>query len=89
MRARLLTLHRLVAGALLPPTLLLAACGDGAYTGIPPVEETGNAVQFGIWTPGTGDTCTQEIHDRYSVVGPDGKRYNTWQIGRASCRERV
>ena len=78
MRARLLTLHRLVAGALLPPTLLLAACGDGAYTGIPPVEETGNAVQFGIWTPGTGDTCTQEIHDRYSVVGPDGKRYNTW-----------
>ncbi|MBK9690176.1 MAG: hypothetical protein IPO73_00535 [Gemmatimonadetes bacterium] len=78
MRARLLTLHRLVAGTLLPPTLLLAACGDGAYTGIPPVEETGTAVQYGIWVPGTGDTCTQEVHDRFSVVGPDGKRYNTW-----------
>ncbi|MBL8978331.1 MAG: hypothetical protein JNM53_07960 [Gemmatimonadetes bacterium] len=72
------TFRRLVAGALIPPTVLLAACGDGGYTGISPVEETGPAVQFGIWVPGTGDTCTPTEHDRYSVVGPDGKRYNTW-----------
>jgi hypothetical protein len=70
--------HRLLSGILLPSTAVLAGCGDGGYSGTGPVQETGQAFQFGIWTPGTGDTCTQAIHDRYSVVGPDGKRYNTW-----------
>ncbi|MEO8140752.1 MAG: hypothetical protein ABI742_13945, partial [Gemmatimonadota bacterium] len=70
--------HRLLSGILLPSTAVLAGCGDGGYSGTGPIQETGQAVQFGIWTPGTGDTCTPAIHDRYSVVGPDGKRYNTW-----------
>jgi predicted small secreted protein len=78
MRSIRRTLRRTVSVLLLPPTALLAACGENGYTGIGPVQETGQAVQFGIWTPGTGDTCTREIHDRYSVVAPDGKRYNTW-----------
>jgi hypothetical protein len=30
------------------------------------------------WVPTTRDTCTVAIHDRFSVVGPDGKRYPTW-----------
>lgn len=71
-------LRRVIGAVLLPPTIALAGCGDDGYTGIPVVEETGPAVQFGIWVPGANDTCTPEIHDRYSVVGPDGKRYNTW-----------
>ncbi|HEX6107149.1 MAG TPA: hypothetical protein VFZ26_16300 [Gemmatimonadales bacterium] len=33
---------------------------------------------FGIWQPGSHDTCTQEQHDAYAVVGPDGKAYPTW-----------
>jgi hypothetical protein len=72
------TVRRVIEVLLLPPTALLAACGENGYTGIGPVQETGPAVQFGIWTPGANDTCTKEIHDRYSVVGQDGKRYNTW-----------
>ncbi len=33
---------------------------------------------FGIWKPGSHDTCTQEQHDVYAVLGPDGKAYPTW-----------
>ena len=33
---------------------------------------------FGLWTPSHWDSCTKDIHDRYSVVGPDGKLYPTW-----------
>src|SRR5687767_6772622 len=33
---------------------------------------------FSIWKPGSHDTCTQEQHDAYSVLGPDGKAYPTW-----------
>lgn len=54
-----------------------AACHDG-----PAAPEygpaTGNAVSFGIWTPGPNDDCTAAQHDAYSVVGPDHKRYPTW-----------
>jgi hypothetical protein len=72
------SIRRAVSVFLLPPTAVLTACGDNGFTGIEPVQETGQAVQFGIWTPGSNDTCTKEIHDRYSVVALDGKRYNTW-----------
>jgi hypothetical protein len=71
-------LRRVVAGVLLPPTAMLAGCSDSGYSGTGPVQEIGPAVQFGIWTPGPNDTCTQQQHDAYSVVGSDGKRYNTW-----------
>ncbi|MGH7580337.1 MAG: hypothetical protein ACREM9_09215 [Gemmatimonadales bacterium] len=33
---------------------------------------------FGIWSPGSHDTCTQQQHDAYAVLGPDGKAYPTW-----------
>jgi len=33
---------------------------------------------FGIWQPGSFDTCTKEQHDAYSVTGPDGKVYPAW-----------
>jgi hypothetical protein len=33
---------------------------------------------MGLWQPGPRDTCPASLHDRYSVVGPDGLRYPTW-----------
>jgi len=44
----------------------------------PPAQEAPKAASFGIWHPTRWDTCTEADHDRYSVVGPDGKRYPTW-----------
>ena len=44
----------------------------------PLVATNGPAASFGLWTPGPGDTCTKEIHDQYTAVGPDGKLYPTW-----------
>ncbi len=38
----------------------------------------GNSHALGLWTPTKWDTCTKAIHDAYSVIGPDGKRYPTW-----------
>lgn len=43
-----------------------------------PPAEVGVATALGLWTPSGPDTCTQAIHDSYSVVGPDGLRYPTW-----------
>jgi hypothetical protein len=34
---------------------------------------------MGRWSPHPlHDSCTREFHDRFHVVGPDGKRYPTW-----------
>jgi hypothetical protein len=33
---------------------------------------------YGIWKPSPRDTCPAWLHDTYSVIGPDGKRYPTW-----------
>jgi hypothetical protein len=30
------------------------------------------------WVPAAADTCPAAVHDRYSVIGPDGLRYPTW-----------
>jgi hypothetical protein len=30
------------------------------------------------WVPTAYDTCPKPLHERFSVVGPDGKRYPTW-----------
>jgi hypothetical protein len=43
-----------------------------------PQQPKGFSAAYGLWTPGPGDTCTKEIHDQYSVVGPDGLLYPTW-----------
>ncbi len=70
--------HRAAPWVLLPGALLSASCSDEGFSGTGPVPETGPSVAYGIWTPGPNDTCTRAIHDGYSVVGPDGKRYPTW-----------
>ena len=68
----------LLRGVRLGTLVLLTACGtdDPVQPDVP--EVIGDAVAFGIWAPSTGDTCTADIHDQYSVVGPDGYRYPTW-----------
>lgn len=68
-----MTLIRPAAAALL---VALAACLPDS-TG-PDLAAAAPARAFGLWTPGPNETCTKEQHDRYAVVGPDGKRYPTW-----------
>jgi hypothetical protein len=56
--------------------LALAACASQDN-----LIEPGDALPsraFATWHPGPLDTCTQEQHDAYSVIGPDGKAYPTW-----------
>ncbi|HET7039741.1 MAG TPA: hypothetical protein VFH97_07625 [Gemmatimonadales bacterium] len=55
---------------------VLAACEDQPPAG--PGQATGPSAAYDIWVPGPNDTCTPEIHNRYAVVGPDGKLYPTW-----------
>lgn len=43
-----------------------------------PPTVTGVSEAFGKWSPSHWDTCSKAAHDRYSVVGPDGKLYPTW-----------
>ena len=57
--------------------LIALACHD-ATPPLAPRVATGNAIAFGLWTPGANDTCTPAIHDAYRTVGPDNKRYPTW-----------
>src|SRR6266852_5706419 len=65
-------------------TLPLALCVTAALgcNGPPATPRsqtpTGFAQSYGVWTPGPRDDCTAEIHNSYSVVGPDGKLYPTW-----------
>lgn len=51
--------------------------GPGDGSGLPPVGAE-LAFAYGKWQPSEHDTCTKEIHDAYSTVGPDGKVYPTW-----------
>ena len=30
------------------------------------------------WQPGDHDTCSKDLHDSFTVIGADGKRYETW-----------
>lgn len=67
--------------ALMLVAVSTTACEDGEpfqLSRFPQVAEVGNSLAYGIWTPSGTDTCTQAIHDSYSVVGPDGLRYPTW-----------
>lgn len=67
--------HWLALGA---AVALLTACDtdDGFRTEVPDV--VGDAIAFGIWSPSGTDTCSAEVHDQYSTIGPDGYRYPTW-----------
>ena len=62
---------------LLPLVLTLAAC-DSGDPAAPPEEPVGFSIAYDLWTPSELDTCPPEVHNRYSVVGPDGLLYPTW-----------
>jgi hypothetical protein len=57
-------------------SLSLTGC-DGRGT-VAPEDAVGESRAYNIWQPGPDDTCTPEIHNGYSVVGPDGLLYPTW-----------
>ena len=52
------------------------ACSEDFHAP-PPPQATGFSVAYGIWAPGPGDTCPADVHNQYSVAGPDGKLYPT------------
>ena len=45
--------------------------------GLPAVP---GSIAFAVrnWQPAAQDTCPRSLHERFSVVGPDGKLYPTW-----------
>jgi hypothetical protein len=49
--------------------------GDGLPAQLPPAQPSYASAS---WTPSPQDTCPATVHERYSVIGPDGKRYPTW-----------
>lgn len=53
--------------------LAVTDCEDPQYE---PVDS--DAVVNRGWTPTAYDTCPKALHDQFTVVGPDGKRYPTW-----------
>jgi len=68
---------------------LLAAAATAACSSessVNPADATPSRA-FGIWKPGTHESCTQEQHDAYAAVGPDGKLYPTWHppTGSGGC----
>ncbi len=68
---------RLLRLLVVAPACLFVACDAGTGpAGLGPY--TGFARAYGIWTPGAGDTCPVDVHNRYAVVGPDHMVYPTW-----------
>lgn len=51
--------------------------GDGLPAPLPDVRAS-VASTTRAWVPAAADTCPAAVHDRFSVVGPDGVRYPTW-----------
>lgn len=49
--------------------------GDGLPPQLPPAQPS---YASATWTPTAYDSCPATVHERYSVIGPDGKRYPTW-----------
>jgi hypothetical protein len=47
---------------------------DGAPAPPPPSDSYSNR----NWTPTAYDTCPEELHDSFTVVGPDGRLYPGW-----------
>ncbi len=66
------------AGSLILPFVILTACDDGAEQLFGGGDAQGFSVAYDKWQPGLDDSCTREIHNSYSVVGPDGLVYPTW-----------
>ncbi len=59
-------------------SMVLAACDVDDPLQPEAPELIGDAIAFGIWSPGADDTCSAAIHDQFSTVGPDGLQYPTW-----------
>jgi hypothetical protein len=61
----------------LPSAPTAPAPGDGLPAILPPAPAS---VAFGArnWSPTPADSCPRSLHERYSVIGPDGKAYPTW-----------
>lgn len=59
---------------------LLSACASESSITIPPdvIAAAPASRAFGIWTPSKTDTCSPAVHNQYSTLGPDGKKYPTW-----------
>ena len=57
---------------------LILATGDLPLPFQMPAGTGVNAASMSQWTPGRLDSCSPALHDAYSVIGPDGKRYPTW-----------
>ena len=64
--------------ALLAIAFLLGGCDDSPQAPGSGGPAQGPSASYDKWTPGPNDTCTPEIHNSYSVVGPDGLLYPTW-----------
>lgn len=72
-------MHRCRAQRAAPLPLLLAfALGCETDPMANPTTAIGFAASYGIWSPSGTDTCSKEIHDKYSAIGPDGYLYPTW-----------
>jgi hypothetical protein len=70
--------HRTIGLVATGISLSLGGCQASDDPMAPDPSTAPPATAFGIWSPGTNDTCTKEQHDRFATVGPDGKRYPTW-----------
>lgn len=51
--------------------------GDGLPARLPDVPAS-VAASTKAWAPTAYDTCPKALHERFSVIGPDGRRYPTW-----------
>lgn len=58
--------------------VILAGCAERDFLNPSPKATGELAVAMAAWTPGPGDDCSVEIHNQFSTIGPDGKRYPTW-----------
>ncbi len=79
MRASLLVFRRPLMVELMAVVLPIVACQNATPISAP--DQTAvpqESVAFHAWAPGNGDTCPISVHQKYSVVGPDGKLYPTW-----------
>jgi len=58
-------------------TIATSGCYNALSSGVAEAPN-GPSRAFASWSPGANDTCTQEAHDQYTAIGPDGKLYPTW-----------
>lgn len=55
-----------------------APARDDGLPAVLPLATASVAAGSRNWQPTAGDTCPKAVHDRFAVIGPDGKRYPTW-----------